>query len=55
MARALQVSDRTVRRWVAGTDDVPDGVYLDLWRLCEDKADEIEELMPKLKRAATPR
>lgn len=55
MARALQVSDRTVRRWVAGSDDVPDGVYLDMWRLCEEKVADLDDLMPKLKRAAIPK
>lgn len=48
LARALDVSDRTVRRWVAGSDPLPAGVAADLRRLCEARrkalADVIEGL-----------
>jgi hypothetical protein len=54
IARDLDVSDRTVRRWVAGSDDVPDGVYLDLQRLLTERAAEIDELLESLPRSATP-
>ena len=30
LARALKVSDRTVRRWASGQIDVPDGVWPEL-------------------------
>jgi hypothetical protein len=55
LARDLDVSDRTVRRWVAGSDDVPDGVYLDLLRLCNERAAVLDDLIGALPRAATPR
>ena len=35
LARDLDLSDRTIRRWVAGTDRVPPGVYIDLLRLTQ--------------------
>jgi hypothetical protein len=54
IARDLDVSDRTVRRWVAGSDDVPDGVYLDLQRLLTERAAEIDELLETLPRAGAP-
>ncbi len=54
LARDLSVSDRTVRRWAAGTADVPVGAYLDLWRLVEERAADLMVLAPKLKLAATP-
>jgi hypothetical protein len=30
LARDLHVSERTMRRWVAGTEDIPRGVWRDL-------------------------
>jgi len=45
LSRALDVSDRTVRRWVAGTDDVPPGVYDDLQRLLTEKAAKINTML----------
>jgi hypothetical protein len=55
VARDLEVSDRTVRRWVDGSYDVPDGVYLDLLALCQERAAELDELVEILPRAAAPR
>lgn len=54
LARNLGVSDRTVRRWVAGATDTPSGVAVDLLRLCTERAAEIDEVIERLKRAATP-
>lgn len=54
LARDLNVSDRTVRRWTAGSDDAPAGIYLDLLRLTEERVAALEALAPKLKLAATP-
>ena len=34
LSRARGVSDRTVRRWAAGTHPLPDGVRADLAELC---------------------
>lgn len=47
LARDLEVSDRTVRRWVAG-DDVPEGVYLDLLQICSRRVSQIADLMAAL-------
>ena len=32
LSRAIGVSDRSMRRWVAGSDDVPEGVWWDIHR-----------------------
>lgn len=62
LSRALGISDRTVRRWSSGTDDVPEGVYLDLQRIAIERAAEIDSvtarlnaLIAKLARSAAPR
>ena len=49
VARALNVSDRTMRRWVAGQDAPRPGVYLDLLRLVMERAVELDELADKLR------
>lgn len=51
MARDLDVSDRTVRRWVAGTSDVPAGLYLDLLRLTQERAAALDAIADRLKNA----
>lgn len=51
LARDLDVSDRTVRRWAAGTHDVPAGLYLDLLRLTEERAAALDALAPRLRKA----
>jgi plasmid maintenance system antidote protein VapI len=53
-ARALEVSDRTMRRWVAGDDSLPPGVALDLLRLCQERAMLLDAVSDKLKEASTP-
>ena len=54
LARDLGVADRTMRRWLAEADDMPPGVALDLWRLCEERAQAIDDVRGRLKAAATP-
>ncbi len=54
LARDLHVADRTMRRWLAGADDLPPGVALDLLRLCQERVQAIEELAERLKAAAIP-
>jgi len=54
LAYDLGVSDRTIRRWVAGADDMPSGVALDLLRLCQERAMMLDALADRLKQAATP-
>lgn len=54
LARDIGVADRTVRRWLADVDDLPPGVALDLWRLCEERAAALDAVSARLKIAATP-
>lgn len=54
LARDLGVSDRTVRRWIAGANDVPSGAYMDLWRLCEERAADLDAVIERLKPASAP-
>lgn len=49
MAEALGVSDRTVRRWAAGANLPSPGVYVDLMRLCLDRAQTLDGLADRLK------
>ena len=49
MARDLDVADRTVRRWAAGTENPRPGVYVDLMRLCLERAQALDELAERLK------
>jgi hypothetical protein len=50
LARALDVSDRTVRRWIAN-DQVPSGVYLDLLRLTQERAQVLDAMAGALRQA----
>ncbi len=49
LARDLDVADRTVRRWVAGTSEVPAGLYLDLLRLTQERAAALDALAQRLR------
>lgn len=51
----LNVSDRTMRRWLAGADDLPPGVAMDLWRICEERAALLDEVIERLKVASRPK
>jgi DNA-binding transcriptional regulator YdaS (Cro superfamily) len=51
LARELGVSDRTVRRWIAGAQRVPSGVWLDLLRITQERAAQLDALAPKLRAA----
>lgn len=51
LARDLGVADRTVRRWVAGTSEVPPGLYVDLLRLTQERAAVLDALAPRLRNA----
>lgn len=48
MARDLGVSDRTVRRWVTDASAVPGGVYVDLLRLTQERAETLDSLAERL-------
>lgn len=50
LARDLDVSDRTLRRWAAG-GDVPSGLYLDLLRLTQERAALLDALAERLQAA----
>lgn len=54
LARDLGVSDRTIRRWVAGADEPPSGVYLDLLRITQERAMLLDSIEERLRVAATP-
>lgn len=51
LARDLNVADRTVRRWVAGTTPVPSGVAVDLRRIATERVRQLDGLVERLKRA----
>ena len=44
LARDLGVSDRTMRRWAANKNPVPAGIYIDLLRLMQKRADLLHSL-----------
>ena len=52
LARALGVSDRTVRRWAAGEEQPRPGVYRDALRLVRERAEALGPLVPMLEQAA---
>jgi hypothetical protein len=54
LARDLNISDRTIRRWLAGADDMPPGVAMDLLRLVMERAQALDDLTERLKIAAAP-
>lgn len=49
MARDLDTSDRTVRRWVAGAP-IPPGVFVDLMRILQERALILDDLAEVAKR-----
>ncbi len=49
LARDLGVADRTVRRWAAGTQEMPQGAYTDLLRLTQERAALLDSLAGKLR------
>lgn len=54
MARAIGVSDRTVRRWVDGSAEPAVGVYIDLLRLVIERASDLDDLIDRIKREGVP-
>ncbi len=51
LARDLGVADRTMRRWVAGSYPVPEGIAADLLKLVQERRGELRELAGQLKAA----
>ena len=54
LARDLNVSDRTMRRWAAGTDDLPAGAARDLLLLCQQRAAGLIEVAARLSSGLSP-
>ena len=54
LARDLDVSGRTMRRWVAGTADAPAGLYVDLLRLTQERAALLDSLAERLRAIGAP-
>ena len=52
LARELDVSERTIRNWVAGAAEPPIGVYVDLLRIVIERGAELDEIEQKLKERA---
>lgn len=51
LARDLDLSDRTIRRYVAGTETPRPGVYVDLLRLVTERTQDLDDLAEDLRRA----
>jgi hypothetical protein len=51
LSRALGISDRTVRNWVAGTSEPKQGVYMDLLRISEERAADLDEVITRVREA----
>lgn len=49
LARDLDVSDRTIRRWASGADDLPVGVYTDLLRLTVERVQTLTDLADRIR------
>lgn len=52
LARSAGVTDRTVRRWVAGTSPVPAGLYAELADAAAARAQVLTDLADKLREKA---
>jgi len=50
MARALDVADRTVRRWLAGDDAPSPGIAADLLKIARGRSGEINKAVALLER-----
>ncbi|TIM07633.1 hypothetical protein [Mesorhizobium sp.] len=54
LARDLQMSDRHIRRLASGAADLTPGMATDMWRLCEERAALLDDVIQRLKAAAIP-
>ena len=54
IANALGISDRHVRRMLADDTTLSPGMALDLWRICEERAQDIDDVIERLKVTARP-
>jgi hypothetical protein len=51
LARDLGVSDRTMRRWAAGTHDVPGALYAELQQLTHKRAQRLDTIEHTLRQS----
>ena len=54
LARDLGCNLRTMQRWAAGVNDPPDGIWVDLLRLSQERAMMLDALADRLKIEAAP-
>lgn len=54
LAQALGVSERTVRRWAAGTSPVPGDVWIEINSLLSSRAKRLREMAALLKQRPAP-
>lgn len=52
LARDLGMSERHMRRLVSGAADLTPGMATDLWRLAEERAADLDDVIKRLKAAA---
>ncbi len=52
LSRAINVADRTVRRWVAGDGEPGPGVYDDLLKLALERQPRLAKVIEKLQKKA---
>lgn len=48
LGEALDVADRTMRRWANGEFSIPDGIWPELAKLCRSRGRALERLAVKL-------
>jgi hypothetical protein len=48
LARAIDISDRTMRRWLADPHEIPFGVWKDIQELLLQRAIDIEKLRQRI-------
>lgn len=52
LARDLGMSERHMRRLVSGAADLTPGMAMDIWRLAEERASDLDDVIRRLKAAA---
>lgn len=48
LSEALQIADRTVRRWASGATPVPEGVWVDIAKLCRQRGAALDRWSTKI-------
>ncbi|PHQ63165.1 MAG: hypothetical protein COC10_07625 [Sphingobium sp.] len=54
LSRDLGCNVRTIQRWAAGVNDPPDGIWIDLHRLTQERAMMLDALSDRLKTEGAP-